>query len=391
MRKRRRGDQRRIRYPHAVVQFVFLLDPAQNRNRVFDRGFGDQHRLKPSGQRSVLFDILPVFIQRRRADAVQVSPRQRRLEQVGGVHRSVRLSRTDKRVHLVDEQQDFAGRVGDLREHGLQPFLELAAILRASNQGAHVQRHQALVPKALRDVARDNPKGQPLDDGRLAYARLANEHRIVLGPAAQHLHRAPDFLLPPDDRIDSSVLRVLRNVARVAFERFIGVFRGCAVRIPSAAQSAYCRCQRLRRNSRFLENSGRAGLFGCERRQYPFHGDKCIFGFLRQRFRPLKHSTGVGRHVDVPLPPGNSRQLVHRTVNLPFCGFRVASGIGNQAVPEAFRLVKNRLKQMFGKQLLMVLSDSYGVRGADDLSGLVRKFFFVHSNFPSKPLRNSAS
>ena len=81
----------------------------------------------------------------------------------------------------------------------------------------------------------------------------------------------------------------------------------------------------------------------------------------------MKHSTGCGRHIDVSLPSGNSGKLVYRTVNLPFCGFRVASGIDNQTVPETFRLVKNRLQQVFGKQLLMVVSDSDRVRGANDL------------------------
>ena len=249
MRKRRRGDQRRIRDSHAVVQFVFLLDPAQNRDRVFDRGFGNQHRLKPSSQRRVLFDILPVFVQRRSTDAVQVSPRQRRLEQVGCIHRPFRLACANKRVHLVDEQKNFSGGGSNLREYGLQPFLELAAIFRASYQGAHVERHQVLVLKAFRDVARNNPEGQPLDDGGLAYARFANKYRIVLGPSAQHLHRAPDFLFPPDNRVDSSVLRVLRDIARIALERFVCAFCRRAVRISSATQFAYRRCQRFRRNS----------------------------------------------------------------------------------------------------------------------------------------------
>ena len=41
--------------------------------------------------------------------------------------------RADDGVELVDEQDDLAGGVGDLLEDGLQPLLELAAILGAGD------------------------------------------------------------------------------------------------------------------------------------------------------------------------------------------------------------------------------------------------------------------
>ena len=44
--------------------------------------------------------------------------------------------------------------------------------------------------------------GQALDDGGLAHAGLADQHRVVLGAPAQHLHDPLDFLLPADDRVE---------------------------------------------------------------------------------------------------------------------------------------------------------------------------------------------
>ena len=107
--QRRRRDQRRIRNAHLVVLLVLLLEAAQDRDRVLDRRLVDEDRLEAAGKGRVLLDMLAVFVERGRADAVQFAARQRRLQQVGGVHRAVRLAGADQRVHLVDEQDDVAG------------------------------------------------------------------------------------------------------------------------------------------------------------------------------------------------------------------------------------------------------------------------------------------
>ena len=83
----------------------------------------------------------------------------------------------DHRVELVDEQDDLALGLQDLVQHRLQAILELAAILRAGDERAHVEREHALVLEALRHVLFDDAAGQPFDDGGLADARLADEDR----------------------------------------------------------------------------------------------------------------------------------------------------------------------------------------------------------------------
>ena len=99
---------------------------------------------------------------------------------------------------------------GDLVEHGLQPLLELAAILRAGDQRAHVERQQLLVLQALRHVAVDDAQRQALDDGGLADAGLADQHRVVLGAARQHLDGAADLLVAADHRVELAVAGRLR-------------------------------------------------------------------------------------------------------------------------------------------------------------------------------------
>ncbi len=111
--------------------------------------------------------------------------------------------------------------IGDLLEHGLQPILELAAILRARDQRAHVEREDLLVLQALRHVAADDALRESFDDRRLADAGFADEHGIVLGAAREHLDDAADLFVAADHRIELAVARELGEVAAVAFERLI--------------------------------------------------------------------------------------------------------------------------------------------------------------------------
>ena len=146
---------------------------------------------------------------------------QGRLEQVGGVHRPFGLARADDQVQLVDEQDDPPFRLRDLLEDGLEPLLELAAELGSGDQGAHVERDHLAVLQALGHVARNDPLGQALDDRRLAHARLADQHRVVLGPAAEDLDHAADLGVAADDRVHLALAGQLDKVAAVLLQGLV--------------------------------------------------------------------------------------------------------------------------------------------------------------------------
>ena len=209
-----------------MVLLVFLLQAAQDRDRVLDRRLVDEDRLEAAGKGRVLLDMLAVFVERGRADAMQLAARQRGLQQVGRVHRAIRLAGADQRVHLVDEQDDVAVGRGDLVEHGLQPLLELAAIFRAGDQRAHVERHQLLVLERFRHVAIDDAQRQAFGDRGLADAGLADQHRVVLGAPRQHLDGAADLVVAADDRIELAGARIGGQVARIFLQRVIALLGG---------------------------------------------------------------------------------------------------------------------------------------------------------------------
>ncbi len=204
MRKDRRGHERGILNAHAVVHFVAFLQSAQNRDRILDRRLVHHHRLKTPFERGVLLDVLAIFVERGRADRAQLAARQLRLQHVGSIDRSFRRAGADDGVQFVDEKNDLALRVGDLFQKSLQPILEFAAKLRARDHRADVQRDELLLLERLRHVAADDAPREAFDDRRLPHPGLADQHRIVLRPAREHLHDATNFVVAANHGIDLS-------------------------------------------------------------------------------------------------------------------------------------------------------------------------------------------
>ena len=83
----------------------------------------------------------------------------------------------------------------------------------------------ALVLEALGHVAADDALGQALDDGGLADARLADEDRVVLRPAAEDLDDPPDLVVAADDRIELAGAGLGGQVAAVLLEGLVGALR----------------------------------------------------------------------------------------------------------------------------------------------------------------------
>ena len=106
-----------------------------------------------------------------------------------------------------------------LLEDLLQPLLEIAAIAGPRQQRAHVEREHGGRRQHFRHFAVDDAFGEAFGDRGLADAGFADEQRIVLLPAAQHLDGAVDLGVAPDHRVDLAVARLLVEVDAVGLER----------------------------------------------------------------------------------------------------------------------------------------------------------------------------
>ena len=83
----------------------------------------------------------------------------------------------------------------------------------------------ALVLEAFGHVGLDDPQGQPFGDGRLAHARLADQHGVVLRPPGKDLHHAADFLVAADHRIELALPGPLDQIDAVTLQGLELVFR----------------------------------------------------------------------------------------------------------------------------------------------------------------------
>ncbi len=153
---------------------------AQDGDGVLHARLVDQDLLEAAFEGGVLLDVLAVLVEGGGADHVEFAAGEHRLEHVARVHGSFGGACADDRVEFVDEEQDAPLGGLHLGQHGLEAFLELAAVLGAGDQGTHVEGEHRLVAQALGDIAADDALGEALDDGGLADAGVADEDGVVL-------------------------------------------------------------------------------------------------------------------------------------------------------------------------------------------------------------------
>ena len=171
----------------------------------------------------ILFEDDAIFRICGRADALERAGTERGLEQIRRVERATRRrTGADDGVNLVDEQNRF--RILDqLLQHRLQPLLEVAPILGACQQRAHVERVDGEILQQVRHVTFDDPARQAFRDSGLADTGFADEQRIVLAPAAQYLDDAFELVFATDERIGLADLGQVIEVHRVRVERTGGL------------------------------------------------------------------------------------------------------------------------------------------------------------------------
>src|SRR5262245_15229367 len=211
---------------HAVMIFVIALQPMQDLDRVADRGLRNLDDLEAPGQRAVALERGLVFVVRGRADTAQLARGQRGFQDVRRVHRAARhRARADDGVDFINEE-NYAGLLLQFADEGFQPHLEFAAIARAGEQRAHVERVDF---RALQDVGHFvlmDLQSQTLGDGGLAHAGVADVERVVFATAAEDLNRALQLGGAPDQRVDSSFGGALDQVGGESLQRVAHRARG---------------------------------------------------------------------------------------------------------------------------------------------------------------------
>ncbi len=381
--KRGRGNDRRVRNADAVVKLVLLLEAAQDRDGVLDRGLAHEHGLEAAGQRGVLFHMLAIFIERRRAHAVELAARERRFQKVARIHRAVGLTGADERVHLVDEENDLALGGGDLAEDGLQPLFELAAILRAGDERTEVERHQRLALERFGYVAIDDTDGQAFGDGGLAHAGFTDEHGVVLGAAAQHLDGAADFLVAADHRIELAVAHGLGEVAGIFLERVVLRLGRSGIGGAALADGFDRLIERIGRDARRRQDLAGIGvLVDHQREQHALDRDEGVAGLLGGRFCRIENARQFAAQIKLRAVAAHLRDFVERGFDARAHRFAVAARPVDEAGTQPLVVVHQHLEQVHGSELLVAAPQRHLLRTLNEAARPLGVFFDIQGNSP---------
>ena len=305
VRQNRGGHDRRVLDANSVVNLVLLFQAAEYSDRVVHRRLAHQHRLETPRESRVLFHVLAVFRERRRADAAQIAARQRRFQHVGRVDRAFGRARAHQRMQFIDEANQLAVGIRDFLQDGLETVLEFAPELGPGDHGTEIERQQPLIDQLFRHVALDDPVSEPFHNSRLTDAGLADQNRVVLRTAAKYLHHTPDLFIPADDRVKLALTRHVGQIDRVALQRLVLRF---GILIRDALRTSHRRerfqdgvvirsgaLQQTARRIVFLLGDGQQQMLG--RDEFVLE----TLGFLESRIEHLVRAGG-DHHADLRAP-----------------------------------------------------------------------------------------
>ena len=377
-----RRDDGRVGNLDAVMQFVTLLQAAQDGNRALDRRLIDQHFLEASFERGVLLDILAILVERGRADAVQLAARQGGLQHIASVHRALGLACANHGVQFIDENDDTPFVQRDFLEHGFESLLKLAAILGTGNQCRHVEAQHLLALERLGHLAIDDALRQPFDNGRLADARLADQHRIILGAPLQNLDGATDFIIPPDHRIEFALTRTLGQIDAVFFQRFALTFGLLTIDAFAAAHRVHGGLQRLAREAVLLRQTARFAFVIAHSKQEHLAGDELIAALLRFLVGKVEQVGQIAANRHLAAVPFDRGQAINRLIERRLERLHIHPGLRQQRSRTAIVLLQQGEQQVLRLDHLVVVTDRQALCIGQSLLKFGGKFVEAHEGSP---------
>ena len=223
-----------------MVDFVALLQSAEDGNGVLDIRLAHINNLETPLERRIFFDVLAILIESGGTDGAQFSASQGGLQHVGSIDCALSRACAHQRVQFIDEKNDLALRIFNLFEYCLQAILELATIFCSREHGTEIERNHALVLQHLGHIAGDDALRQAFDDGCFTHARLPDQHRIVLGAPGKYLNHAANLFIAANHRVELPSTRLLGQIASVALKSLIlglGILVGNSLRAAHGGQS----------------------------------------------------------------------------------------------------------------------------------------------------------
>jgi len=168
--------------------------------------------LKTPGQGGVLLEMFFIFVPGRCRDGAEGAAGEGRFEQIGGIAGAGGAARADECVGLVNEEDDWLGRLLHFLDDLAEALLKFAFHAGAGLEQTDVKRAQRNVLQHRRHVTGDDAHGKTFHNSRLAHAGLTGEDGVVLAPAHEDVHNLADFLVAADNGVQFAFARFFRQV-----------------------------------------------------------------------------------------------------------------------------------------------------------------------------------
>ena len=113
-------------------------------------------------------------------------------------------------MQFVDEKDNLTFAFPDFGKHGFKPFFELAAVLRARHQRAHIQRKQLSIFKVFGNVAFHYSYGKTFGDSGFTYARFTYQNGVVFGFSRKNTNNVSYLFVPADNGVEFALTGFFR-------------------------------------------------------------------------------------------------------------------------------------------------------------------------------------
>ena len=189
-------------------------------------------------------------------------------------------------------------------------------------------------PEAVRHFAVDDALGQALDDGGLADAGFADQHRVVLGPPLQDLDGPADLVVATDHRVELAFLGALGHVDGVLVQRLARLLDVRVVHRFAAAQVGHGILQRLARHALAEQQLAEPGVLVHRGQQYQLAGDELVALLLGQAVSLVEQACEILGQVHVAGRALDLRQRVEFFVEAAAQGGDIEADLHQQGLIE---------------------------------------------------------
>ena len=204
-----------------MVVLVAFLQTTQDADARKCIGLVHHNRLEASFEGLILLEILLIFVESCGTDTAHLAPCKCGLQDVCGIHRAFALACSDKRMDLIDEEDDASLTLGHFLNDTLQTLLELTFIHSSCNECAHIEAVELLVLQVLGHIATQDSVRESLYYCSLTRTWFTYKNRIILCPSRKNLQDSTNLIVSADDWVKLTCPSFVHEIASILLQALL--------------------------------------------------------------------------------------------------------------------------------------------------------------------------